>query len=141
MARVFEGNPQAKPSCAQSERPGRDWTYRGYDISDLATATTFEEVAYLILYGELPNATELAQYRTKLKSLRGLPDELVTTLEHIPSTAHPMDVMRTGCSLLGNLEPEGDFDNQQEVADRLLAVFPSTSITGTGIRTTAFGLM
>ena len=106
-------------------KTGTGLTYRGYDISDLAKSTTFEEVAYLILYGELPNATELEHYRAKLKSLRALPDELVSTLEKIPSTAHPMDVMRTGCSLLGNLEPEGEFENQQQVADRLLAVFPS----------------
>ena len=106
-------------------KTGTGLTYRGYDISDLAASTTFEEVAYLILYGELPSPSQLEQYRYKLKSLRALPDELVATLEKIPSTAHPMDVMRTGCSLLGNLEPEGDFENQQHVADRLLAVFPS----------------
>ncbi|MCY4093619.1 MAG: 2-methylcitrate synthase [Gammaproteobacteria bacterium] len=121
----LRGQSAGETTLCTVGKTGTGLTYRGYDISDLATATTFEEVAHLILYGQLPNATELAQYRAKLKSLRGLPGELVTTLEQIPSTAHPMDVMRTGCSLLGNLEPEGDFDNQQEVADRLLAVFPS----------------
>ena len=100
-------------------------TYRGYDISDLARDATFEEVAYMLLYGELPNAGELAAYRTKLKALRGLPDALKAVLERIPASAHPMDVMRTGCSMLGNLEPEGDFQNQHDVADRLLGVLPS----------------
>lgn len=121
----LRGQSAGETALCTVGKTGTGLTYRGYDISDLAASTTFEEVAYLILYGELPNEEKLAQYRTKLKSLRSLPDELVATLEQIPSTAHPMDVMRTGCSLLGNLEPEGDFENQQQVADRLLAVFPS----------------
>lgn len=121
----LRGQSAGETALCTVGKTGTGLTYRGYDISDLATSTTFEEVAYLILYGELPNATQLEQYRAKLKSLRELPDGLVATLEKIPSTAHPMDVMRTGCSLLGNLEPEGDFDNQQQIADRLLAVFPS----------------
>ena len=121
----LRGQSAGETALCTVGKTGTGLTYRGYDISDLAATTTFEEVAYLILYGELPNAEKLAQYRTKLKSLRSLPNELVATLEQIPSTAHPMDVMRTGCSLLGNLEPEGDFENQQQVADRLLAVFPS----------------
>lgn len=106
-------------------KSGSGLTYRGYDISDLAISTTFEEVAHLILKGELPNADQLEAYRGKLKNLRGLPDALKRVLENIPSSAHPMDVMRTGCSFLGNLEQEGDFANQHEVADRLLAVLPS----------------
>ncbi len=121
----LRGQSAGETALCTVGKTGTGLTYRGYDISDLATATTFEEVAYLILYGELPNTTELEQYRSKLRSLRGLPDELVATLEQIPRTAHPMDVMRTGCSMLGNLEPEGDFENQQQIADRLLAVFPS----------------
>ena len=100
-------------------------TYRGYCISDLAREAAFEEVAYLLLHGELPNAGELAAYRAKLKALRGLPDALKEVLERIPASAHPMDVMRTGCSMLGNLEPEGDFQNQRSVADRLLSALPS----------------
>ncbi|MCY4129131.1 MAG: 2-methylcitrate synthase [Gammaproteobacteria bacterium] len=121
----LRGQSAGETALCTVGKTGTGLTYRGYDISDLADSTTFEEVAYLILYGELPNETQLTQYRAKLTSLRGLPDELVATLEKIPQTAHPMDVMRTGCSMLGNLEPEGDFENQQEVADRLLAVFPS----------------
>lgn len=106
-------------------KTGTGLTYRGYDITDLAENTTFEEVAYLILKGELPKQAELDAYRSKLKGLRGLPAALKETLERIPKDAHPMDVMRTGCSMLGNLEQEGDFSNQSDVADRLLAVLPS----------------
>ncbi|MCC5885949.1 MAG: 2-methylcitrate synthase [Gammaproteobacteria bacterium] len=106
-------------------KTGTGLTYRGYDITDLAENTTFEEVAYLILKGELPKQAELDAYRAKLKGLRGLPEALKETLERIPKDAHPMDVMRTGCSMLGNLEQEGDFSNQSDVSDRLLAVLPS----------------
>lgn len=106
-------------------KTGTGLTYRGYDISELADSTTFEEVAYLILYGELPNEAQLNAYRAKLKRLRGLPSRLRMTLEQIPETTHPMDVLRTGCSMLGCMEPEGDFDNQHEIADRLVAVLPS----------------
>ena len=106
-------------------RTGTGLTYRGYDIADLAAGATFEEVAHLILYGELPGAVELDAYRNKLKGLRGLPGPLKEVLERIPPDAHPMDVMRTGCSVLGNLEPEGDFARQREVADRLLGAMPS----------------
>ena len=105
-------------------KSGTGLTYRGYDISDLAENTTFEEVAHLIFYGDLPNAGQLAEYSAKLASMRELPAVLLEVLERIPASAHPMDVMRTGCSMLGNLEPEGDFENQQEVANRLLAALP-----------------
>lgn len=104
---------------------GTGLTYRGYDVKDLAENTSFEEVAFLILYGELPNAAELQNYRQKLKGLRGLPQQLKDALERIPASSHPMDVMRTGCSMLGNLETELDFNEQHQVADRLLAIFPS----------------
>ena len=106
-------------------KTGTGLTYRGYDISELAAHASFEEVAYLIFFGELPDADELQAYRTKLKGLRGLPDALKEMLERIPAGTHPMDVMRTGCSMLGNLEPEGDFTHQQEVASRLLGALPS----------------
>lgn len=104
---------------------GTGLTYRGYGIDDLAEAATFEEVAYLLLYGELPNGAQLTAYRKKLKGLRGLPTPLKEVLERIPATAHPMNVMRTGCSALGNLEPEGDFANQHAAADRLIGALPS----------------
>ncbi len=106
-------------------KEGAGLTYRGYDIYDLADNATFEEVAYLLLHGKLPSRSELDAYITKIRSLRGLPDELKTVLEMVPGDAHPMDVLRTGVSFLGNIEPEGDFSNQAEVADRLLACLPS----------------
>lgn len=104
---------------------GSGLTYRGYDLKDLADNATFEEVAHLILKGELPNQAELDAYKAKLKSMRGLPQALKEVLERIPASAHPMDVMRTGCSMLGNLETEASFEQQGEAADRLLAAFPS----------------
>ena len=104
---------------------GSGLTYRGYDVVDLAENTTFEEVAYLLLHEKLPNSEELKNYIEKLKSLRGLQPELRNALEGIPKTAHPMDVLRTGCSLLGNLEQEEGFLNQTDHADRMLSAFPS----------------
>ncbi len=106
-------------------KEGAGLTYRGYDIGDLVDNACFEEVAYLLHHGRLPGARELAAYREKLASLRALPGALRQTLEAVPADTHPMDVMRTGCSVLGNLEPEGDFAAQRDVADRLLAAFPS----------------
>ncbi len=104
---------------------GEGLTYRGYDIYDLADNACFEEVAHLLHHGHLPNARELSDYRDRLRSLRALPGALRQALEAIPADTHPMDVMRTGCSVLGNLEPEGDFAAQRDVADRLLAAFVS----------------
>jgi 2-methylcitrate synthase len=106
-------------------KEGAGLTYRGYDIYDLSDNASFEEVAFLLLYGHLPNRGELDGYITKLKSLRGLPETLKQVLEMIPADAHPMDVQRTGVSFLGNIEPEGDFSNQNDTADRLLACLPS----------------
>ena len=106
-------------------KEGAGLTYRGYDIYDLADNASFEEVAHLLHHGRLPNAVELAAYRERLKSLRALPSVLKQALEFIPADTHPMDVLRTGCSVLGNLEPETDFSGQLDAADRLLAAFPS----------------
>ncbi len=106
-------------------KSGAGLTYRGYDIADLAEKAQFEEIAYLLLRGKLPNRQELDAYKKKLQSLRGLPAALKTVLEQIPKDAHPMDVMRTGCSMLGNLETEEDFSEQDDKIDRMLAVFPS----------------
>lgn len=106
-------------------KTGTGLTYRGFDISVLAENAKFEEVAYLLLKGQLPTQTELDNYISKIKSLRDLPQALKDVLERIPADAHPMDVMRTGCSMLGNLEMEKDFSQQDEVIDRLLAAFPS----------------
>jgi len=106
-------------------KTGTGLAYRGYDVSDLADNAQFEEVAYLLLRGKLPNQQELDAYKKKLQSLRGLPAALKTVLEQIPKNAHPMDVMRTGASMLGNLETEQDFSQQDDKIDRMLALFPS----------------
>ena len=106
-------------------KEGKGLTYRGYAIEELAEKASFEEVAYMLLYGNLPNQSEYDQYSSKLKNYRALPDALKEVLERIPASAHPMDVMRTGCSMLGNLEPEGNFSNQNETADRIMASFAS----------------
>ena len=106
-------------------KEGAGLTYRGYDIYDLVNGANFEEVAFLLLHGHLPNRTELSDFVARQKSLRGLTDDVKKLLEMIPATAHPMDVQRTGVSFLGNVEPEGDFSNQVRTAERLLAVLPS----------------
>lgn len=106
-------------------KTGTGLTYRGYDITDLANNAQFEEVAHLLLRGHLPTQTELDDYKTRLISLRGLPTELKQALELIPASAHPMDVMRTGCSVLGNLEQETSFDEQVAATERMLALFPA----------------
>jgi 2-methylcitrate synthase len=105
-------------------RSGNDLHYRGYDILDFADEAEFEEVAYLLVHEKLPNQAELQKYKNRLKTLRGLSKELKAVLESIPKTAHPMDVMRTGVSVLGTLEPEKDDHNPygaKNIADRLMA--------------------
>jgi 2-methylcitrate synthase len=107
-------------------RTGNDLHYRGYDILDMAAVCEFEEIAYLLVHGKLPNVAELAGYKRKLQSLRGLPGPVRATLEAIPAGAHPMDVMRSGCSALGCVLPERDDHNlpgARDIADRLMASF------------------
>lgn len=106
-------------------KEGCGLTYRGYSIEDLAAQATFEEVAWLLLRGELPTSQQLADYRGRLQGLRELPAALKAVLEQLPDTAHPMDVLRTGCSALGCLEPESSASGTFDVVDRLLATFPS----------------
>ena len=109
-------------------RTGNDLAYRGYDILDLAGACEFEEIAYLLIHGKLPDVHELENYKRKLMSLRGLPVMVQDTLELIPASAHPMDVMRTGCSMLGTILPEAEEQTPagaRDIADRLLASFGS----------------
>lgn len=106
-------------------KSGSGLTYCGYDVSDLADNATFEEVAYLLFNGELPNQVQLDSYKEELLTQRDLPQALKQVLKLIPADAHPMDVMRTGCSFLGNLEPEVDFCEQNKAANRLLAAFPA----------------
>ena len=130
MAKVLSGaglrgQVAGKTALSTVGVSGSGLTYRGYDVKDLANNCQFEEVAYLILKGKLPNQAELDEYKAKLKGMRSLPQALLEVLERIPADAHPMDVMRTGCSMLGNLEMENDFSEQDAVTDRLLACFPS----------------
>ena len=106
-------------------KSGSGLTYYGYDIKELADKVSFEEVAYLLAHGELPKQAQLADYKARLKQQRGLPQALKDVLERIPADAHPMDVMRTGCSFLGNLEPEEVFSQSDAKIERMLAVFPS----------------
>jgi 2-methylcitrate synthase len=135
-----ETAPKAKKSVALSGvtagntalctvgRTGNDLHYRGYDILDFADEAEFEEIAHLLIHGTLPTRSELAAYKRKLKALRGLPANLKAVLEWLPASAHPMDVMRTGCSALGTMLPEKDDHNTagaRDIADRLVASFGS----------------
>ena len=109
-------------------KTGNDLHYRGYDILDVATTSEFEEIAFLLVHGKLPTQSELNAYKTKLKSLRGLPQAVKSALEALPASAHPMDVMRTGVSVLGCTLPEKDDHNvagARDIADRLMASFGS----------------
>ena len=126
----LRGQVAGKTALSTVGVSGSGLTYRGYDVKDLAENCEFEEVAHLILKGALPTQAELDAYKTKLQGLRSLPAELKTVLEQIPKDAHPMDVIRTGCSMLGNLEQEdtsvmGAFPTQEACVDRMLACFPS----------------
>ncbi|WP_416048696.1 2-methylcitrate synthase [Cupriavidus basilensis] len=105
-------------------RTGNDLHYRGYDILDIAETCEFEEIAHLLVHGKLPTRAELAAYKAKLKALRGLPANVKAALEWVPASAHPMDVMRTGVSVLGTVLPEKDDHNTpgaRDIADRLMA--------------------
>ncbi len=105
-------------------REGKHLHYRGYSIEDLADKSTFEEVSYLLLFGELPTQSQLSEWKEKLQENRSLPDKLKSVLESIPKTAHPMAVMRTAVSFLGTIEPEEDLEGKN-AATRLLSVLPS----------------
>jgi 2-methylcitrate synthase len=110
---------------------GNDLHYRGYDITELAQKSNFEEVAYLLIHGTLPTVSELSDYQSKLKNLRDIPQAVKNVLEQIPKNAHPMDVLRTGCSMLGTLEQESeerDIEKTKEIADRLISSFGSMLI-------------
>lgn len=109
-------------------KSGNDLHYRGYDILDLAEKAEFEEVAYLLIYGQLPTGAQLKNYKAKLKSLRGLPHSVRNILKSIPAAAHPMDVMRSMVSAIGSIQPEKDDHNvagARDIADKLLASFSS----------------
>jgi 2-methylcitrate synthase len=121
---ALSGTPAGNTALCTVGRSGNDLHYRGYDILDLANAAEFEEVAHLLVHGTLPTQAELTAYKAKLQSLRGLPAAIRTALEAIPAAAHPMDVLRTGVSLLGCVMPEKEdhsIAGARDIADRLLA--------------------
>ena len=125
---ALSGVPAGSTALCTVGRSGNDLHYRGYDILDVAGACEFEEIAYLLIHGTLPTTAELANYKVKLASLRGLPAVVRAVLEQVPAGAHPMDVMRTGCSALGTVLPEKDDHNlpgARDIADRLIASFGS----------------
>src|SRR6476619_5025426 len=125
---ALSGVPAGNTALCTVGRTGNDLHYRGYDILDFAHQAEFEEVAYLLIHEKLPSRSELDSYKKKLRSLRAIPKELKAVLEQLPKTAHPMDVMRTGCSVLGTLEPEKEshpVEGARRIADRLMACFGS----------------
>ncbi len=125
---ALSGTPAGNTALCTVGHSGNDLHYRGYDIKDLAAKCEFEEVAYLLVHGKLPTAQELAGYKTRLKTLRGLPDAVQQALELLPGETHPMDVLRTGVSVLGCVEPEAlahEDAGARAIADRLLACLPS----------------
>lgn len=121
----LEGIVVGETAISTVGKEGVGLTYRGYDIHDLAAESTFEEVAYLMVYGELPTLAQLQTYREKLVKMRRLPNELKLLLETIPGSVHPMDVLRTSISMLGTLETETAQYTSQQIADRLIACTPS----------------
>jgi 2-methylcitrate synthase len=123
---ALSGVVAANTALCTVGRTGNDLHYRGYDILEVAEASEFEEIAHLLVHERLPTAAELEAYRQKLKSLRDLPDEVRDVLEAIPKAAHPMDVLRTGVSMLGCIEPERDqsVGVARDLADRLIASLP-----------------
>ena len=140
MTNTAQTKPKPKKSVALSGvaagntalctvgRTGNDLHYRGYDILDFAEGAEFEEIAYLLVHGKLPTSAELRNYKLKLKAMRGLPANVKAVLEWLPAAAHPMDVLRTGCSALGTTLPEKEDHNVQgarDIADRLMASFGS----------------
>jgi 2-methylcitrate synthase len=125
---ALSGVPAGNTALCTVGRSGNDLHYRGYDILDFADQAEFEEVAYLLVHEKLPTAGELQAYKQKLREMRGLPAPLKTVLEQLPKSAHPMDVLRTGCSALGTLEPEAEdhsAEGARKIADRLMASFGS----------------
>jgi 2-methylcitrate synthase len=121
---ALSGTPAGNTALCTVGRTGNDLHYRGYDILDIAETCEFEEIAHLLVHGKLPTEAELKAYKTKLKALRGLPAAVKAVLEQLPPSAHPMDVMRTGVSVLGCVLPEKDDHNHpgaRDIADRLMA--------------------
>jgi len=125
---ALSGVPAGNTAICTVGQTGNDLHYRGYDIAEIAAGASYEEVAYLLIHERLPNRAELENYRARLRNARTLPPALKAALETLPSTAHPMDVLRTGCSVLGTLEPEPaahEAERAREIADRLIGSFSS----------------
>ena len=125
---ALSGVAAANTAICTVGRSGNDLHYRGYDVLDFAETAEFEEIAYLLIHESLPTHSQLRDYKARLKSMRGLPQPVRTALEAIPATAHPMDVLRTGCSMMGHCDPESDAhpaDEARDHIDRLMASFPS----------------
>jgi len=125
---ALSGIPAGNTALCTVGRSGNDLSYRGYDILDIAESCEFEEIAHLLLHERLPTRTELDAYKDKLAGLRSLPDEVKGGMELLPASAAPMDVLRTGCSILGTVMPEPGahtLTEARDIADRLLASFPS----------------
>ena len=125
---ALSGVEAGETAISKVGHEGKGLYYRGYDIHDLAEFSTYEEVAYLLIHGEMPNASQLARYKTGLKTMRGIPAPVKAVLEEIPAAAHPMDVLRTGCSMMGTVLPERQdltAEGARNIADRLIACFPS----------------
>jgi 2-methylcitrate synthase len=121
---ALSGVPAGNTALCTVGRSGNDLHYRGYDILDFAEQAEFEEVAYLLVHEKLPTRDELKKYKSSLRKMRGLPNPLKAALERVPKKAHPMDVLRTGVSVLGTIEPEKDDHGKagaQRIADRLMA--------------------
>lgn len=121
----LHGQIAGKTSLCTVGKSGSGLTYLGYDVKQLAEHCEFEEVAYLLLNGELPNQHALAAFKGRLRDYRAMPKALKVALQQLPASSHPMDVMRTGVSVLGNLETEKDFSEQHQRAERLLAILPA----------------
>jgi len=125
---ALSGTAAGNTAICTVGKTGNDLHYRGYDILDIAETCEFEEIAYLIIHEKMPTQTELDSYKAKLKSMRDLPESVKTVLEQLPASAHPMDVMRTGCSALGCQDPEAqdhNADAARDIVDRLMACFGS----------------
>src|SRR4026209_2190317 len=128
---ALSGVPAGNTALCTVGRSGNDLHYRGYDILDFAEQAEFEEVAYLLVHEKLPTRDELKKYKRSLRKMRGLPKALKAALERVPKKAHPMDVLRTGVSVLVTIEPEKDDHGKagaQRIADRLMAAVGSAAL-------------
>jgi 2-methylcitrate synthase len=125
---ALSGVEAGQTAISQVGHEGKGLFYRGYDIHDLAEFATFEEIAHLLIHGDLPNANQLTRYKTRLKAMRGIPAPVKAVLEQIPAAAHPMDVLRTATAMLGTVMPEREDhadEGARNIGDRLIACMPS----------------